>query len=280
MDGALVGYKPPADQLGTPFLGSRGQVPNSAENFTVAQWNDIDALDCAAEDGGIAAVVMEPVLCNSGCVLPRPGYLEQVRRLCTERGILLIFDEVITGFRLSLRRRAGVLRSCSGPGDLRKGSRRRRAAQWHSRTRRHPDADVRRRDFRRQFQRQPGFPGFGQCNLDRTSARPWRCPRSRATDGAAPHGRHTPNGSHPGRGLGIWHGVRHPLHPPDGRPSPPDYRDTLTDDTGLLRRLLYRALEQGLHIVPDGRMYVSAAHTDQDIDDTLARLEVVFSDLS
>ena len=59
-----------------------------------------------------------------------------------------------------------------------------------------------------------------------------------------------------------------------------DYRDTLTDDTGLLRRFLYRALEQGLHIVPDGRMYVSAAHTDPDIDDTLARLEVVFSDLS
>ena len=59
-----------------------------------------------------------------------------------------------------------------------------------------------------------------------------------------------------------------------------DYRDTLADDTGLLNRFLYRALEQGLHIVPDGRMYVSAAHTDRDIDDTLARLEVVFSDLS
>ena len=59
-----------------------------------------------------------------------------------------------------------------------------------------------------------------------------------------------------------------------------DYRDTLSDDAGLLNRFLYRALEQGLHIVPDGRMYVSAAHRDRDIDDTLARLEVVFSDLS
>ena len=59
-----------------------------------------------------------------------------------------------------------------------------------------------------------------------------------------------------------------------------EYRDTLADDTGLLNRFLYRALEQGLHIVPDGRMYVSAAHTDRDIDDTLARLEVVFLELS
>jgi glutamate-1-semialdehyde aminotransferase len=59
-----------------------------------------------------------------------------------------------------------------------------------------------------------------------------------------------------------------------------DYRDTLANDTSLLRRFLQRALEQGLHIVPDGRMYVSAAHTERDIDDTLARLEVVFSELS
>jgi glutamate-1-semialdehyde 2,1-aminomutase len=58
-----------------------------------------------------------------------------------------------------------------------------------------------------------------------------------------------------------------------------DYRDTLADDAGLLRRFLYRALEQGLHLVPDGRMYVSTAHTDGDIDDTLARLAAAFSGL-
>src|SRR5206468_9405466 len=44
----------------------------------------------------------EPVLCNSGCILPRPGYLDQVRKLCADHGILLLFDEVITGFRLSV----------------------------------------------------------------------------------------------------------------------------------------------------------------------------------
>jgi glutamate-1-semialdehyde 2,1-aminomutase len=58
-----------------------------------------------------------------------------------------------------------------------------------------------------------------------------------------------------------------------------DYRDTLADDAGLLRRFLHRALEQGLHLVPDGRMYVSAAHTERDIEDTLARLKTVFSGL-
>ena len=50
----------------------------------------------------IAAVVMEPVLCNSGCILPRPGYLQAVAELCRRHGALFVFDEVITGFRLAL----------------------------------------------------------------------------------------------------------------------------------------------------------------------------------
>src|SRR5262249_3539224 len=109
MDGALVSYKPPAAQVGAIHSpnrvpGSRGQVPNAMENFVVAPWNDIDVLEriVDAHDGRIAAVAMEPVLCNSGCILPQPRYLEVVRELCTRRGILLMFDEVITGFRLSL----------------------------------------------------------------------------------------------------------------------------------------------------------------------------------
>src|SRR6185503_18478482 len=65
--------------------------------------NDIDVLARIVDrHEDIAAIVMEPFLCNSGCIAPRPGYLELVRELCSSRGILLMFDEVITGFRLSL----------------------------------------------------------------------------------------------------------------------------------------------------------------------------------
>src|SRR5207302_9894844 len=109
LDGALISYKPSASQAGAfespnRVAGSRGQATNSVENFLVAPWNNIDVLVriLDAHRGCIAAIAMEPVLCNSGCILPRPGYLDQVRELCTSRGILLIFDEVITGFRLSL----------------------------------------------------------------------------------------------------------------------------------------------------------------------------------
>jgi glutamate-1-semialdehyde 2,1-aminomutase len=56
-----------------------------------------------------------------------------------------------------------------------------------------------------------------------------------------------------------------------------DYRATFAGDAGRLRKFLYRALQEGLHIVPDGRMYTSAAHTPHDIEETLRRLDTVFS---
>ena len=52
-----------------------------------------------------------------------------------------------------------------------------------------------------------------------------------------------------------------------------DYRDTFDDDTALLRRFLMQALDEGLHLLPDGRFYVSAAHTEQDIEETIAALD-------
>jgi glutamate-1-semialdehyde 2,1-aminomutase len=109
MDGALVSYKPTAAQVGPheapkSVAGSRGQVPNAVDNIVAAPWNDYDALEriVDAHAGRLAAIAMEPVLCNSGCILPVEGYLQRVRDLCTARGILLYFDEVITGFRLAL----------------------------------------------------------------------------------------------------------------------------------------------------------------------------------
>ena len=59
-----------------------------------------------------------------------------------------------------------------------------------------------------------------------------------------------------------------------------DYRDTLADDSQMLQRFLYGALQHGLHIVPDGRFYVSAAHTARDIADTVERLDRVLGDLA
>ncbi len=78
-----------------------GQDPLASESITVCEWNDLDAL--AAElDDDVAAVIMEPLAVNGGCLAAAPGYLRAARELTRNNGTLLIFDEVITGFRLAL----------------------------------------------------------------------------------------------------------------------------------------------------------------------------------
>lgn len=74
----------------------------SNDTLTCA-YNDLDAVQqlVAAHKGEIAAIIIEPVAGNMGCVLPEPGFVEGLRKICTEEGIVFIFDEVMTGFRLS-----------------------------------------------------------------------------------------------------------------------------------------------------------------------------------
>lgn len=88
-----------------------GQDPLASESVEVVPWNDVDALAAALHDD-VAAVIMEPVAVNCGCLLPEPGYLEAIRDLTRRNGTVLIFDEVITGFRLALggaQERLGVI---------------------------------------------------------------------------------------------------------------------------------------------------------------------------
>jgi glutamate-1-semialdehyde 2,1-aminomutase len=87
--------------FGTP--DSAGVPADFARNTIVVSYNDVDALNKIFEEQGseIACVIIEPVAGNMGCVPPAPGYLEEVRKITSRRGALLIFDEVITGFRVA-----------------------------------------------------------------------------------------------------------------------------------------------------------------------------------
>ncbi len=83
---------------------SPGIPEDFAKHTITVPFNDIDALKKVVDEVGddVAAVIMEPVMANAGLIIPEPGFLEKVRELTAEKGIVLIFDEVITGFRLSL----------------------------------------------------------------------------------------------------------------------------------------------------------------------------------
>lgn len=91
--GALTAGRP--DSAGVPAAIASGTL--------TAQYNNLDSVEALlrANDGEVAAVIVEPVAANMGVVLPAPGFLEGLRRLCDQYGALLIFDEVITGFRLA-----------------------------------------------------------------------------------------------------------------------------------------------------------------------------------
>jgi glutamate-1-semialdehyde 2,1-aminomutase len=101
-DSVLVKAGSGATTLGIP--DSRGVPADTARNTLQVPYNDLEALEevLKAFPGQIAGLIIEPVLGNIGPVLPEEGYLEGVRRLTEEHDVLLIFDEVITGFRLAL----------------------------------------------------------------------------------------------------------------------------------------------------------------------------------
>jgi glutamate-1-semialdehyde 2,1-aminomutase len=90
---------PPPLEL-VPSVAAAG-VPGEV---IVCPWNDVAALEAMLTRFGdeIACVIMEPVPCNFGTFLPAPGYLKSCRDLCRRHGVVLIFDEVVTGFRLAL----------------------------------------------------------------------------------------------------------------------------------------------------------------------------------
>ncbi len=87
--------------MGSP--DSPGVTKGTAKDTLLAPFNDLDKVKdlITANPDQIASIILEPVAGNMGCVLPEPGFLQGLRDVCDQRGIVLIFDEVMTGFRLA-----------------------------------------------------------------------------------------------------------------------------------------------------------------------------------
>ncbi|MDQ3622967.1 MAG: aspartate aminotransferase family protein [Verrucomicrobiota bacterium] len=105
-DEGLVGFAPPPDRWGSDeeparLHPSQGVIREVLDQFVVARWNDPDHLRRRVDQhrGQLAAIIFEPVLCNTGCIPPVDGQLAAIRELCDREGALMIADETITGFR-------------------------------------------------------------------------------------------------------------------------------------------------------------------------------------
>lgn len=116
MDNVLGGIV--SNDINNPFpissendpLKTMGRDSAAFEQSLLIPWNDIEIFERVFEKykEEIAMVIMEPIPLNSGCCMPRSGYLERIRELCTKNGVILCFDEVQTGFRVSLNGAQGI----------------------------------------------------------------------------------------------------------------------------------------------------------------------------
>src|SRR5699024_4229567 len=89
------------DKVGKRDPGSAGMMDEAIDNTLVCRFNDLENVEemLKKNQGEVAAIIVEPIPHNIGCILPEDGFLQGLKDLCSEYGALLIFDEVITGFR-------------------------------------------------------------------------------------------------------------------------------------------------------------------------------------
>lgn len=108
VDVLAVSNRPSKEQAGpinhpNSHAHSAGIPAGVVNDVVICPWNDPqtlrDILD--AHDGEFAAMIAEPIVANNSCIMPAPGYLEFLREQCDRRGIVLIFDEIVTGFRIA-----------------------------------------------------------------------------------------------------------------------------------------------------------------------------------
>ena len=107
MDSVLYNSHPNVsseENIYEPVPESGGISKGTADEVVIAPWNDVEALETILRDQSedISAIITEPILWNSNVILPNRGYLQELRNLCDKYNVLLIFDEVGTGFRVAL----------------------------------------------------------------------------------------------------------------------------------------------------------------------------------
>ncbi len=271
----------PRDKIGAHDPGSAGMLREAVENTIVLPFNDLDAVAQALERnrGQVAGLILEPIPHNIGCVLPRPGYLEGLREMTRQHGVILTFDEVITGFRHTI----GGYQKVSGvTPDL--------TTLGKSIANGYPIAAIcGRRDLMERFATREGGDVFFAGTYN---GHPINCAAALATiaeleDGRV-HGHIFRLGERMRRGLReivarsgieahvagfgsvfLTYFLEGPVH---------SYEDLLDNDDRRQVRYRQLLLDRGIFKLPMSlkRSHIGAAHTEEDIDRTLSAAEDAF----
>ncbi|MDA0232674.1 MAG: glutamate-1-semialdehyde 2,1-aminomutase [Chloroflexi bacterium] len=278
MDSVNYSVHPPLDKAGdanspVPVGESQGMDPGTADGVVICEWNDVEALERAFEQhkGEIAGVIMEPILANTNCIMPRPGYMEAVKRICHENGALLCFDEVITGFRVA----AGGAQEYLGiTPDL--------ATYAKSMAGGFPVAMLAgRREIMEILGNGTVYHGGSFNSNVMTMAAAYASLKHIADAGPAFYTELN------GRGLHLMDGLREAAAETEGklhvqgvgsvfsisfttRPEIVNWRDHARNcDDAMYARFARSMLERGVRLSSNGRIHMSSAHTDEDVQQTV-----------
>jgi glutamate-1-semialdehyde 2,1-aminomutase len=245
-------------------LNSRGQVPNALDNIITMPWNSREAVEAAfaAHGAEIAAVITEPVLCNSGCIMPLPGFHEFLREITQKHGSLLIFDEVITGFRMAP---GGAQQHFGITPDLATFGKALAAGLPMS-------AIAGRKDVLEEMLKGVVFGGTFNGNPVVLAAA--NAALDTLADGtllaeANRLGAHFKQGF---ERIAAARGVEVQVNGFGAA-----FAIRFGDDKERLARYVRAMLDQGIYLLPDGRAYTSCAHTGREIEETLAAVDRVLS---
>lgn len=277
-DEALVAYHPKAtDELERPAPAGAGQLAN--DHVVVAEWNNPAHVEqvLARHADEISAIICEPLLANSGCIPAAPGFLEFLRAAANKHHALLIFDEVITGFRVDLagaQGRWGVTpdlatyaKAVGGGVPLSVLAGRSEYMDWIVR------GDV--------------------VHAGTLNGNPLCLAAAKATIEVLAEGNGSVYPDLRARGDRLRNGIEQALrvagYPVVTSGDGPvfqvsfmcdraaTYRDMLRADTSIYSDFALALLDEGVLVLPDGRWYVSAAHTEEDIDQTLDIVQSICS---
>jgi glutamate-1-semialdehyde 2,1-aminomutase len=285
-DNILINQNPPVAAHGNPiprphFLQSAGQSPHASEDTVVLPWNDVEALEqyVGANASRIAAIITEPIMFNTGGIVPRPGYLEHLRRVTKAHNIVLIFDEVITGFRVAL---GGAQELYGIRPDLSLFAKALGAG--------FPVAALAgRREIMELFAGGVNHSGTYNANTVSLSAA-LAALRELSANGQAAYRRINAAGTALMDGI-VAAGRRHGSDlQVSGLPSAfhtcfaghaiHDYVTYSTADQQRLGRFLAALLESGIRPTSRGTWFVSSAHTDDDVKSTLAAVDSALQQVS
>lgn len=248
------------------FPWSEGLPPHSREEFIILPWNDLGLLTetVRKHHHELAAIITEPVMCNNGCILPVDGFLAGMRNLCDEYGIALIFDEVITGFRLSL---GGAQQYFNISPDLSVFAKAIASGYPFS-------VIAGKREWMSLIEQarviHAGTMNAGNATVAAALATIQVLQQENPYDRLFRYGRELMNGlkqaAFESNQNMLIQGAGPMFHTGfTTNESVKDYRDTLTYDKAKLGRFIAGMHDEGVRIIGRGLWYISAAHTQEDI---------------